>query len=591
MNPVAEKDSQEGVVTSAVSLDAPWALVEKFSTLVRDSGGKAERRAVDYIMKQLSKWGVPHALHEPELLISIPKKARLEVITPEARALTAKTPSMSLSTDGRFKRGSLVYVPAQGVGGIIGIFEGLGEIAQDVSDKIVLAEGYPSPGKVIEFQEKGAVGAVFISPGERIHEGICTSIWGSPDLDTIRRKPQIPVVAINKTEGAWLRGLAQAGPVKVKLSTKLDEGWRSIPVLVAEIRGGEEPEKFVLLHGHIDSWHEGIGDNATGDATLLEVARVLWKHRDALRRSVRIAWWSGHSHGRYAGSSWYADTYALDIDENAIAHINCDSPGCRWASVYEDVFWMSEAEGIGKAVIRDVTGQEAKGGRPLRAGDKSFSNIGVSTFYMLSSSMPQSLIKEKGYYPVGGCGANIAWHTEDDTMEIADRDNLLRDMKVYAAATLRAANSTIYPLDFRATAREFAETLARYQDAAGTHFDFTPAKDEVKALDDNLERFYDAAHALTQKPVTNPQVRRANEILRRLARLLVSINYSRAGRFRHDPAVNVPALPDLEPALKFASLPVGSDAYRITQIHLTRGQNRVIGALREARRMLEESEL
>jgi len=589
VNPVAEKDPQEAIITSAVSLDAPWALVEKFSTLVRDSGGKAERRAVDYIMKQLSKWGVPHTLHEPELLISIPKKARLEVITPEARALTAKTPSMSLSTDGRFKRGSLVYVPAQGVGGIIGIFEGLGEIAQDVSGKVVLAEGYPSPGKVIEFQEKGAVGAIFISPGERIHEGICTSIWGSPDLDTIRRKPQIPVVAINKTEGSWLRALAQAGPVKVKFSTKLDEGWRPIPVLVAEIRGSEEQNKFVLLHGHIDSWHEGIGDNATGDATLLEVARVLWKHRDALRRSVRIAWWSGHSHGRYAGSSWYADTYALDIDENAIAHINCDSPGCRWASVFEDVFWMSEAEGIGKAVIKDVTGQEAGGGRPLRAGDKSFSNIGVSTFYMLSSTMPQPLVKEKGYYPVGGCGANIAWHTEDDTMEIADRDNLLRDMKVYAAATFRAANSTIHPLDFRATAREFAQTLARYQDAAGTHVDFTPVKNEVEALEDDLERFYDAANALMQKPVTDPQVRRANEIQRRLARVLVSINYSRAGRFRHDPAVNVPALPDLEPALRFASLPVGSDAARITQIHLTRGQNRVIGALREARRILAES--
>jgi hypothetical protein len=591
VNPVAEKDPQEAIITSAVSLEAPWALVEKFSTLVRDSGGKAERRAVDYIVKQLGKWGVPHTLHEPELLISIPKKARLEVITPEARALTAKTPSMSLSTDGRFKRGSLVYVPGQVGGGIIGIFEGLGEIAQNVSDKVVLAEGYPSPGKVIEFQEKGAVGAIFISPGERIHEGICTSIWGSPDLDTIRRKPQIPVVAVNKTEGSWLRALAQAGPVKVKLSTKLDEGWRPIPVLVAEIRGSEEPDKFVLLHGHIDSWHEGIGDNATGDATLLEVARVLWKHRDALRRSVRIAWWSGHSHGRYAGSTWYADTYALDIDENAIAHINCDSPGCRWASVFEDVFWMSEAEGIGKAVIRDVAGQEAEGGRPLRAGDKSFSNIGVSTFYMLSSTMPQSLVKEKGYYPVGGCGANIAWHTEDDTMEIADRDNLLRDMKVYAAATFRAANSTIYPLDFRATAREFAQTLARYQDAAGTHFDFTPAKDEVEALEDDLERFYDAAHPLKQKPVTDPQVRRANEIQRRLGRVLVCINYSRAGQFRHDPAVNVPALPDLEPATKLAALAQDSDAYRMTRTHLARGRNRVVAALREARRILEDAQL
>jgi N-acetylated-alpha-linked acidic dipeptidase len=585
------RDPREEAVTAAVTLDAPWALVEKFSTLVRDSGGRAERQAIAYIMKQLTKWGVPHTLYEPELLVSIPKRATLEVLVPERRRLTAKTPAMSLSTNGRSRRGQVVYVPPRPGGAIIGLFEGQGEIAQDVAGQIVLTDGYPSPAKVLEFQEKGAVGAIFISPGERIHEGICTSIWGSPDLDTFRRKPQIPVVAVNKTEGAALRAQVQAGPVKVRMATKLDERWRPIPVLVAEIRGREEPETFVLLHGHIDSWHEGVGDNATGDATLLEVARVLWRHRESLARTVRIAWWSGHSHGRYAGSAWYADEFALDIDEHCIAHINCDSPGCRWATVYEDVFWMSEAAALARAVIRDVTGQNAEGGRPLRAGDKSFSNIGVSTFLMLTSTMPQALVKEKGYYPVGGCGGNIAWHTEDDTLEIADRDNLLRDMKVYAAATFRTANSPIHPLDFRATAGEFMQTLARYQEAAGTAFDFGPARAETAALADDLARFYDRLAALADRPVTDPAVRRANDVLRRLARVLVPVNYTRTGRFRHDPAVNIPALPDLEPALRLGELPPGGEVYRITRIHLRRGQNRLIAALREARRLVREAEL
>ncbi|HET6781968.1 MAG TPA: M28 family peptidase [bacterium] len=587
---MAEKDSQEAVIISAVSLDAPWALVERFSSLVRDSGGKAEGKAIDYIVRQLSKWGVPHTLHEPELLISLPKRARLEVLAPEKRTLTSKTPSMSLSTDGRWQRGPLTYVPTGHAGGIMAIFEGVGEIKADVSDQVVLTEGYPSPGKVADLQDRGARAAIFISPGERIHEGICTSIWGSPDLDTIRRKPRIPVLAINKTDGAWLRNLAKAGPVKVHYSTKLDEGWRKIPVLVAEIRGTEEPEKFVLLHGHIDSWHEGIGDNATGDATMLEVARVLWKHRDRLRRSVRIAWWSGHSHGRYAGSTWFADTYALDLDENCILHVNCDSPGCRWATVFEDVFWMSEAEGIAKDVIRDVTGQHASGGRPLRAGDKSFSNIGVSTFYMLTSTMTKELVKEKGYYPVGGCGANIAWHTEDDTLEIADREHLLRDIRVYAAAAFRAANSPIYPLDFQATAGEFVRTLERYQEASGEAFDLQPVIEEARGLENSLARFYDSAHQSSSRNVNDPDVRRINETQRRLARVLVPINYSRAGRFRHDPAIDVPPLPDLEPATKIAALAQDSDAYRITRTHLARGRNRVVAALREAKRIIEDAQ-
>jgi len=405
--------TDEERLVSDVTLDEPWALVEAYTKLVRESGTKQERRSFEYLSKRLKKHGVPHTVHTPTLFISVPRKARLEVLAPESRALAAKTPSMSLSTGGRWKRGAMVYLPTGQMGEIRGLFEGVGEVTIDLSGKIVLTEGYASPGKVHDFMKHGAIGAIFISPGERIHEGICTTIWGSPDLDSWDRKPTIPVVSVNKTDGAWLRTLVQTGPVKVRLSTKLEEGWVECPVCVAEIPGAQAPEEFVLVHGHVDGWHEGIGDNATGDATLLEVARVLWKHRDRLARTVRVAWWPGHSTGRYAGSVWFADTFGLDLEANCLAHINCDSPGCRWATVFDDVFWMGETEGIGKAVIRDLTGQEAQGGRPLRAGDCSFNNIGVSTFYMLSSTMPKALLKEKGYYPVGGCGANIAWHTED----------------------------------------------------------------------------------------------------------------------------------------------------------------------------------
>ena len=38
---------------------------------------------------------------------------------------------------------------------------------------------------------------------------------------------------------------------------------------------------------------------------------------------------------RYAGSAWFADAFALDLDENCVAQVNCDSPGRRWADVYE----------------------------------------------------------------------------------------------------------------------------------------------------------------------------------------------------------------------------------------------------------------
>jgi hypothetical protein len=141
---------------------------------------------------------------------------------------------------------------------------------------------------------------IAVNPGRNAHWGICTTVWGTPDLRDLPRKPNLAVVAVNNPDGLKLIELARAGATAT-LMCETTEGWFRSPIPVVTITGTEEPDPFVLLHGHYDSWDFGIGDNAVGNATLLEVARVLWKHRDSLKRSVRIAWWPGHSTGRYAG--------------------------------------------------------------------------------------------------------------------------------------------------------------------------------------------------------------------------------------------------------------------------------------------------
>ncbi|HKC76299.1 MAG TPA: hypothetical protein VKF37_19170 [Chloroflexota bacterium] len=78
----------------------------------------------------------------------------------------------------------------------------------------------------------GALAGIFINPGEAIHEGICTTIWGTPDLAFMGRQPSIPVVAVNQPDGRALIAAARQGRT-VALATRLDTGWRRIPVLVA----------------------------------------------------------------------------------------------------------------------------------------------------------------------------------------------------------------------------------------------------------------------------------------------------------------------------------------------------------------------
>jgi len=568
-------------VLDAVSPKTPWRVVEQFSKITRLSGSSEERRAFELLIAQLERAGIPYRLHEPVCFISIPGPSSVRC---NGTTYRAKTPAMSISTGGEDVSGELVYVRGTGGETAGDVFSTGVEIeGARVAGKIVVTEGMASPGKVKDLMAAGALAGIFVNPGQNIHEGICTTIWGTPDLDSAVRQLTIPVVAVNLPDGEALVRAAQQGG-RGSVATQLDTGWRSIPVLVAEIPGKQAPDEFVLLHGHVDAWHFGVGDNATGNATLLELARVFWRHRRRLARTLRIAWWSGHSHGRYAGSTWYADIHAIDLARSCVAQVNCDSPGCRWAVTYDHLTAMSETVPLVDAVIRATTGIAPRPERPPRAGDYSFNGIGLSSFFMLSSTMAEPDRIAKGYYAVGGCGGNIAWHTEDDVMDIADKDNLLRDMRVYAASVLRALNAPLHPLDWSQTTAEFRATLAGYEEAAARLFDFGPALAALDELDAALEAFY--AKAPARGTAKSTAARRFNSAQRRLGRLLIPVNYSRMPAFWHDPAVNVPPLPDLAPAAGLARAAGDSGREGMLRAHLTRGRNRLVWAVEQAREVV-----
>ena len=447
---VFSDEPTERAARDAIALDEPRALLDRFATLVRESGSSDEEAAGRYIVERLQKLGIPVTLHTPDLYISIPDRAELTIAgSAGARAVRARPPAMARSTDGGAIDGEVCYVPARYAAGTASLFDTpdaarSGPQATDpVAGRIVLTEGFSMPGTVQAFERRGAIGQIYVHPGGRIHEGICTPIWGAPTLESIARKPATPVVCINRPDGESLIAETERGQVRASLRTWLREGWMRCLLPVAEIRGRRDPEEFLLVHGHYDSWYQGIGDNATGDAALLELARVLWTLRDRLHRTVRVAWWPGHSTGRYAGSTWYADTFADDIDESCIAQLDIDSPGCAGATAYEEVMWMAEAEPLCKASIRAALGADSRRIRPLRAGDYSFNQIGPTGLYMLLSNIPVEERERRGYYAVGGCGGNTAWHTPDDLMPVADLEILRRDLAVYLTTIVRDRKSVV----------------------------------------------------------------------------------------------------------------------------------------------------
>ena len=561
-----------------VTIDLPWGLVESFAGMPRWRPEDVNR-GMDTLVQRLHDEGIPVEVHQPEIYLSIPYAASVS-----AGGITyrAKPPSSALPVPGG-RTGKLVKLTANPkalrsynrdiktlFGGSISSVE---EVRALVGGNIVVIQGFGNPALTSLIEEWGGIGLIAVNPGTDIHWGTCTTIWGSPDLQDWGRKPKIPVVAVNNPDGQKLMALAEQGG-EATIRTDLVEGWFAQKIPVVTIPGTVEPEKFVMVHGHLDSWDVGVGDNATGDATLLELARVFWKHRDGLRRSVKIAWWPGHSTGRYAGSTWFTDAFAMDLDRNCVAQVNCDSPGCRWATSYHDTRAFSECAALTEAAIRDIVPDAVVAiHRPPQAGDYSFNNIGLPSFFMLSSTMPDALRAEKGYYDVSGCGANIAWHTENDQLEIADRNILMNDMKIYLLSVLRVANAEVLPFDWVATCDEFLATIAGYEKASQGLADLGPARAATEALKAALA-------GLSAAPVE-----KRNAALQELARVLVPVNYTREARFRHDPAYTVPPLPTLAVA---AELPEFAEGHmrKMAQTELLRGQNRYLAAIDHACRIV-----
>jgi hypothetical protein len=581
-------DGFERELIDSVSPDEPWKLVERFSELERVSGSADEREAADYLTDRLEAHDIPNDRYTPELWLSIPHNASLAATSPtEATFDSAKT--ISFSESGTVE-GEVVYLEGPSADTMEEMLNAsIGNVERDIEGKIVLLEAMSlSTETIANLQNQGAKAFIGIHPHpDEPHEGIATPIWGAvPEPGDRERFPQMPITNVSRADGGRLIELARGdAPLEVELSADLTRDWFECPLVTARIPGEAAPDSddFVLLHGHYDSWHVGIADNATGDAGLLELARVFNEHRDRLSRDLWIAWWPGHSTGRYAGSTWFADEFAHELVENCVAQVNMDSPGAADATEFTMTMRMPEADGLVRDAIADVAGKESPEVRPPRAGDYSFNNLGLSGLFMLSSNIPEDVRDARGYHPVGGCGGNSnAWHLTTDTLDKADPDVLIRDIQVYAYALSRLLIEDVVPLDHRHTIEVHREALVELDDTVGDHFDLSPVLDELAELDDAVAEFYDAVEAEDIDAGT------ANETIKSLSRSLVRLDFTSKGPFEQDPAFERPHYPALAPATNLPELE--GDEYKFQKIHLKRALNGVVHELRRTCRTLPTNE-
>ena len=565
------RDPLEATLASELSPEILMEHTRRIAADERESGTPGEARAFDYIATTLERYGLTIERREIEAFISLPQEARITL--PDGSVIHGLTHAFSASADAL-------------QGEVVDAGDGNAEDYARVpaAGRIVLVDGLATPGKAWTAQNAGTLAQLFVN-ADHLHNMIVTTVWGTPDPHTAARIPRTPCLSITRADADRLRALMGRGPLRITMTTRVKTGWTPIPHLVAHLEGRAD-DRFVLLSGHVDSWHHGAMDNAAANATMMEVARLLARHRDRLRRGLRIAFWSGHSHGRYAGSAWYADHAWHDLHRRCVLHLNCDSTGARGATDYGRLHATEDVQSFAETVVGDVTGQASRGHRFARAGDQSFWGAGVPSAFMSLSGVPKqdTELSRAMSRLLGSSGFPWWWHTIDDTIDKIDAGVLALDTKVYVAATLRALNAPLVPLDHARAARAVVAEIETLQAAAGARVDLGAALTAARRLTERA----DALTAALASASGAATIERANRTLVRLSRLLVPLTYTSGDPFRHDLALPMPPLAGLQAARELARLDPASDTFKFTAAALVRESNRAVHALDEAAELVDD---
>jgi hypothetical protein len=542
---------------------------------IRLSGSPEERRAFDFIQGELEGLGYAVERLECEALVGYPQRASLDILGPDARSIRANGYSLSPATNPNGIVAEVVFIGA----GMPADYAGI-----DARGKIVLSEGLAMPAKARAASLAGAAGQIHIND-DHIHEMCLSPVWGTPTPETAPLLPDVPAVGVDARDGAELVRRAKAGGLRVRLFTEPYRAWTAIPTLTAELPGVSE-DRFVLFSGHVDSWHLGVMDNGTANATQLEVARLLAARRHELRRGMRLAFWSGHSHARYASSAWYADTHWHDLRERCVCHVNIDSVGANGASVLEEAPTMAETHGFGRRILADLTGRDLEYRRISRSSDQSFWGAGVPTLFATLSEQARddsaagaAMAQLLGAGSKGG-GLGWWWHTTEDTIDKIDAENLTRDAQIYAETLHQLCTLQRLPFDYAASADEIAAALARHEAAAQGRLDLGEARQLAK----------DLGQAIRAGAIDRLEPDAANNLVMALGRTLIPVNYTSSGLFEHDLALGSQALPGLADCARLGALDPASDQARFLRTQLGRERNRVEHALRSALRLVREAD-
>ena len=260
--------------------------------------------------------------------------------------------------------------------------------------------GYSTRTLPAALEEAGAAGIVmsYWSRGFGVNK-----IFGA-------RTKKIPTVDLELEDYGMLYRLVESGQ-KPKIHVVAESKELGVvPTFntIAEIKGSEKPDEYIILSAHFDSWDGATGatDNGTGTLIMMEAMRILKKHYPNPKRTILVGHWGSEEQG-LNGSRAFVEDHP-DIVNGLQALFNQDNGTGRVVRLSGGGF-LNSYDYLNRwlnAVPREITSEieTTFPGTPARGGSDyaSFQAAGAPAFSLSSLSW--------AYW-------NYTWHTNRDTYD------------------------------------------------------------------------------------------------------------------------------------------------------------------------------
>ena len=325
----------------------------------RLSGSPAYNKAAEWAAAKFRSYGIQNVRLDP---FTIPNgwvrgSAHGEFISPVTRTLHVESLGWSPST------------PAGGIKAEVAILD-------DVSAESIKANAAKYHGKIVimnsgkifadgwvkvlaplmaSYQRLKDVGAIAIIFPDRVPNNVLNAT--SPQFGASLLA--LPGAQIGMEDWDLIQRSLEKGPVTIQFELQnTTSGPEQVNNVIAEIRGSEKPDEWIMIGAHLDSWDYGTGaqDNGTGSTSVLEVARAIASLGQAPRRTIRFALWGGEEEG-LLGSYAYTQQHLSEMSKG-VAVLNTDNgAGHPKGWKVEGRNDMNEAmQPISESLLKDLSG-------------------------------------------------------------------------------------------------------------------------------------------------------------------------------------------------------------------------------------------